>query len=193
MRIFARDPLRLRRLPLVALLSLVLIAASEGSTKARHAAVLARVLSYELSLEERAGASVEIAIIYRPGDAASEANANEWMTALQGILPVNVVNRPLAASKVPFGTSEISAAIDRGADVLLAADGLDAELPSIAQIARSRHVLTAGNSPSYVQQNLTLCVIEKEDKTKILVNLTEASAEQIRFSSRLLALAVLIR
>ena len=171
----------------------VIVLGASGESKARHAAILARVLSYELTLDERAGDSVEIGIVYRDGDPTSRANADEWLRALQDLAPINVSNRPLRASKISYGTNDLNAALDRGVDVLLVTEGLGSEATGIAQLARARHVLTAGNSPSFVQSDLTLCVTEVADKTKILVNLNEANLERIKFSSRLLALATIIR
>jgi hypothetical protein len=163
------------------------------SLKGRHAAILARVLSYELTLEERAGDSVQVAVVYRRDDAVSEANADEWLQGLTVLGSVNVKDRPILAVKVPYLMNELNAIIDKGADVLLVADGLDTETPVIAQLARSRRVLTAGNAVSYVQKDLTLCVADEGDKMRIYVNLNAAQLERIRFSSRLLALAVVIR
>jgi YfiR/HmsC-like len=191
-RAAAREP-KLLRVVTLALFVALLSGARNEPSKSRHAAIVARVLGYELTLEERAGNSVEIAVVYRADDATSEANADDWLYALHELLPVNVKNRPLLASKVPYGINELKAAIDGGADMLLVADGLQAETPWIAKVARSRHVLTAGDSPAYVQQGLTLCVTEEAGKTKILINLNAANAEGVRFGSRLLALASLIR
>jgi hypothetical protein len=167
--------------------------APSESVKGRHAAILARVLSYELTLEERAGDSVQVAVVYRRDDAISEANADEWLRGLAALGSVNVKDRPILSIKVPYLMNELNAAIDKGADMLLVAEGLDTETPVIAQLARSRRVLTAGNSPSYVHRDLTLCVAEEGDKTRIFINLNAAQLERIRFSSRLLNLAVVIR
>jgi YfiR/HmsC-like len=184
---------RLRHFIGVALLATLLSGAHTEAPKSRHAAIVARVLSYELTLDERAGQSVEVAVVYRRDDAASESNADEWVQGFAEIAPVKVKDRQLSSVKVPYGMSDLNAAIDRGADVLLVAEGLDSEASSIAQLARSRRVLTAGNSVSYVQKDLTLCVTEEGDKTRIFINLNAAQSERIRFGSRLLALATIIR
>jgi hypothetical protein len=175
------------------LMAMLLPGARPESPKSRHAAILARVLSYELTLDERAGESVAIAVIYRRDDPMSEANADEWLQGLAEIAPVKVKDRPLSSFKVPYGLSELNAVIDRGADVLLVADGLSSEVLSIAQVARSRRVLTAANSVAYVQKDLTLCVTNEGEKTRIFINLNAANSERIRFGSRLLALATIIR
>jgi hypothetical protein len=175
------------------LIVLLLCAAKGESSKKRHATILARVLSYELTLEDRAGDTVGIAVVHHRDDAISEANADDWLQGLGELASVKVKDRPVFAIKVPYAIGELNAAIDKGVDVLLVADGLNAELPRIAQLARSRRVLTAGNVVAQVQTDLTLCITEEGEKTKIFINLNSANAERIQFSSRLLALATLIR
>jgi hypothetical protein len=184
---------QLRHFLAVTLLAVLVTGAHPESSKARHASILARVLSYELTLEERAGDSVEIAVVYRSDVPTSEANADDWLLALAELTGVKVKGRSLSSIKVPYGISELNAAIDRGADVLLVTDGLDAEAPAIAQLARSRHILTAANSISAVQKDLTLCITSEGEKTRIFVNLNSAQSEGIRFGSRLLALVTIIR
>jgi hypothetical protein len=181
------------RIAIAAMLAIFVSGAQNETAKSRHAAILARILAYELSLEDRAGDSVGVVIVYLPGDPISKANADGWLQAFHDLAPINVAHRPLVVDAMPFAPTDLEAAIDRGADVLLAADGLDAEIPRIARIARSKHVLTAGNATDYVQTELTVCVTQENEKTKILINLRAANLEQIRFSSRLLALATLIR
>ena len=172
---------------------LLLTAAKGDSTKKRPAVILGRVLSYELTLEDRMGEAVGIAVVYRRDDPASEANADEWLEGLLELSSMKIKDRRVFAVKVPFSTSEMNAAVDKGADVLLVSDGLSSELPSIAQFARSKHLLTMGNTVSYVEKDLTLCVTEEGDKSRIFINLNVAHLEGIRFGSRLLALATLIR
>ena len=179
---------------LACLLASLWLCGPARASKARNAAILARVLSFELTLEERAGASVVVAVVYKRGDPRSEANADEWLDALKSLSSVHIKDRPFSAIKVPYASADLIAAIDRGgADVLLVADGLTAELNAIAQLARSRHVLTASNGVADVASALTLCVTEEGDKTKIVVNLNAARLEGIRFSSNLLKLATIVR
>ncbi len=192
MRLRSR-PAPAQRLAIALVLGVLTSAAQMESPRYRQAAILARVLSYELTLEERAGESVGVAIVYRRGDPVSKTNADDWMHAFAELAPINVKNRPLVAEMVPSEQSDLFAAIDKGADVLLVAEGLEDETSAIARVARSRHVLTAADSPSYVQTDLTVCVSEENGKSKIIINLNAAKLERIQFGSRLLALATLIR
>lgn len=182
-----------RRHLFAALLVSCLLSGPAHASKSRNAAILARVLSFELTLDERVGASVGVAVIYKRGDPRSEANADEWLAALRSLSSVRIKDRPFSAVKVAYSVADLAAAIDAGADVLLASDGLTAELDAIAQLARSRHVLTASNAVDGVARTLTLCVTEEQDKIKILINLNTAHLEGIRFSSNLLKLATIIR
>jgi hypothetical protein len=168
-------------------------AAQIESPRSRQAAILARILSYELTLEERAGDSVGVAVVYRSGDLQSRANADEWLQAFQEIGPINVKGRPLVVELVPSQPCELYAVVGKGADVLLAASGLDEEISDIARVARARRVLTVTDSPSYVQTDVTVCVSEEHGKSKITINLGMANLEHVQFSSRLLTLATLIR
>jgi hypothetical protein len=177
---------------LAAALAIATSAAADGG-KTREAAVLARVLSYELTLEDRAGEAVGVAVVYKKGDLASEANADEWSKALNELSSVKIKERRFFTVKVAYEPNSLAAAIDNdGVDMLLAADGLGAEAASIAKLARSKHVLTAGNSVEYVDQAFTLCVTEEAGKPKIFVNLNVALLEGIRFSSNLLKLVTLV-
>ena len=178
----------------MALLIVLLSSGARGqSSKKRPAVILARVLSYELTLDDRIGEAVGIAVVYRRDDRASEANADDWLQGLAELSSTKIKNRLIFALKVPYSIDEMSGAIDKGADVLLVADGLNAEASSIAQLARSRQVLTMGNTVSYVEKDLTLCVTEQGEKSRIFINLNVANLEGIRFGSRLLALATVIR
>jgi YfiR/HmsC-like len=164
------------------------------AAKNRNAAILARVLSFELSLDERVGPSVGVAVVYKSGDRLSEANADEWMQGLRELSSVRIKDRPFFALKIAYAADALLAAIDQqGIDVLLVADGLTAESDAIVKLARSKHTLTAGNAPSYVEKDMTLCVTEQGDNIKIIVNLNAAHLEGIRFSSSLLKLATIIR
>jgi hypothetical protein len=184
----------LRRLPAALLALATLTAAQPEAPKAREAAVLARVLSYELTLDERAGEAVGIAVVYKPGNAASEANAESWYQALAALGSTRIKGRRFFALKIPHEPRALAAAIDKdGVDVLLASSGLDADLAALASFARARHILSAADSPEYLKNDLTVCVTQEGDKPKIYINLKNADLEHIRFSSNLLRLTTLVR
>jgi hypothetical protein len=175
-------------------LCLAFQASGGDTTKRKQAAIMARVLSYELSLLDRAGDSVGIGVVYKPGNAQSEANAADWLQALDELSSVRIKDRSVFAVRIPEDPTKLAAAVETdGVDVLLVTDGLASEARAIAGFARAHHVLTVANSLSYVEGDLTLCVVEENEKTRIFINLNNASLEGIRFSSNVLKLANLVR
>jgi len=168
--------------------------AADGGT-GLHATILARVLSYELSLEERAGNDVGIAVVYKPGDAVSEASATAWMQALEELASeVQIKNRRVVAVRVPNDPDQLSRALDKyGIDVVLAAEGLGADARQVANFTRAHHLLSVGSTVAYIEADLTLCVQQEADRPRIFVNLNNANLESVRFSSNILKLAKLIR
>ena len=159
-----------------------------------HATILARVLSNELTLEERAGDDIGIAVVYRPGDGVSETSAGEWMKALDALSSVRIKAKRVFAIRVPNDPEQLARAVEKsGIDVVLAAEGLGSETNTLASFARSHHILSIGSNTSYVERDLTLCVYEENERTRIFINLTNASSEGIRFSSNVLKLAKLVR
>jgi hypothetical protein len=182
------------RLSSAGLLLLLLTAAAGDDSKKRHAAILARVLSYELTLDERAGDAVTVAVVYKSGDSISEANANEWLQQFSELSSVRIKGRRFFATKVAYRQEHLVSTLEKeGADVILVCEGLTAEAETIARFARTRRVLTAGNDLSYVQKDLTVCVTEEGERTRIFINLNSAQQEGIRFSSNLLKLATVLR
>jgi len=190
-------PLRSRLLAWLlaaAVLAPIMSAAGAESSKRRNAAILARVLSYELTLDDRAGKSVGVAVVYKQGEPSSERNANDWFDALNELSSLRIKDKPFFALKIAYSPSDLISAIDtQGIDVLLVADGLAPEVDAVARIARSKHVLSASNDPAHVERDLTVCVVEQDDKLKVIINLQAAQREGIRFSSNLLKVAKLIR
>ncbi len=192
--------MRCRRLPyslcrlvgLMLLLCALSVGAADASKK-RQAAVLARVLSYELTLGERAGSRVGIAVVYKPGDAKSEINAEEWSSALRELTALRIKDKPFFILKVAYAPNALLSAIENdGVDLLLLADGLGAELDAITRLTRAKRVLSASNDAAYAQKDVTVCVTEVEGKVKIVINLSSADKETIRFSSNLLKLATIL-
>jgi hypothetical protein len=176
------------------LLLLAMQALAAETTKRRHATILARALSYELTLSERVGPTVGVAVVYKPGNAQSEGSAADWLGAFDELSSVRIKDKSFFAIRVPNDGERLAQAIEKeGVDVLLVTDGLASEAKSIANLARSRHVLTVGSNLSYVEADLTLCVLEENERTRIFINLGNAGLEGIRFSSNLLKLANLVR
>jgi hypothetical protein len=173
---------------------ITLPATAAEPSKKQYAAIMARALSYELTLDERAGSAVAIAVIYKSGDAESEASAENWLQAFRGMSALKIKDKPFSAMKLAHDNKELSSTIDKaGIDVLLAADGAQSEAETLTRLSRTKRLLTMSDDPAAVQKDMTLCVTEQDGKPKVIINLKVAELERIRFSSNLLKVAKLIR
>ena len=170
-------------------------AAAAAGTKstARKAAILARALSYERSLPERAGSSVGLTVVYNPSSSSSKNEAEAWARAFGSLESVRISGKPLAVSMAPVGAGLDSHLDDTKGDVLVAVDGTQPFLTYLKKITRGRGMLSIGSLRELVEGGLTLGVYDDGDKLKIVVNLKAAGREGARFSSKLLKLADIIR
>jgi hypothetical protein len=192
-----RSPMPRSCVQLLAALALMLLPplAAEDTTKSRSGAIFARVLSYELTLDQRVGENIGVVIVYKKGERASQAIADEWHRALSELSSVKIKNRSLFALTAAYDAAMLGRLIEeRGADVLLASDGLSTEeMLGLRRLAQTNRLLSAANSVEQVDRYMTLCVTESDGKPEIVINLETARLEGISFSSKLLHLARVIR
>ncbi len=178
------------------LLGAVLLAATLGAAQAgveRQAAIVVRALSYDKNLAERAGDSVVVLVLSKHGDAASEALAKTWVSALKPIEGVSVLGRAFKVLSAPWDEAAVKAAVERsGVDVLLACDGLSDEAQAIRALSRERKLLTVGTSRASIEQGMSLGVVAEGERNVILVNLSASRLEGAAFGSDLLKLAKIV-
>ena len=165
--------------------------AAAGS--ARIATIIARALSYERTLPARMGPALVLGIVYADGDAASETDRDTWSTAFAGLDGVKVNGAPLQLTTLAWGSGAGAELLGRGVDVVLVCEGLDGALSEIADFTAANHLLSVGAVRAYVDGRCTLGVFDVDGKPRITINLAVAEREGVKFSSRLLKLADVIR
>jgi hypothetical protein len=190
--------LTLRRAIVLAIVTLAIMIgprstlAHADSGDAKRAAIIVKALSFDL--EAKIGDALVIAVVYKPGDAASEAVAASWMTSFGQLGNIRVKDAPVRAIQVPADAAAIEAAVQKqGVDALLVSDGLDGELEMLSRVAQQRRLVTIGAKRAYLDRGIVLGVFLEQDKPKIVVNLTAARAANIHFSSLMLKLATVLR
>lgn len=176
-------------------LGLSLLAALAWAGNEKQATILTRAFSYDYNLKARAGDSVTLAVLYKSGDAQSEAMADSWYRSFQGLTGVKVQGLPFSVMRLPFDNAALlrAAVAAQGIDILFVCDRLDGELGSIKEVSRSMKLLTVGGRPAYVEDGLSLGVFSEGEAQVIQVNLSAAAQENVSFSSDLLRLAKVIK
>jgi hypothetical protein len=179
-------------------LSASLLAVARAPAQVSNAKTLAttllRALGYDMNLKSRAGAALVLAILYRPGIAASRHERDEMATVFKELEAVTVQGLPLRALSVALNDTALleQAAVTDEVSVFYVCAGLEEDLPAIKQVARKLKIRTAGGRASLVEKGISLAV-DADAKPSMIVNLKESREEGASFGSALLRLAKVIK
>ncbi|KQN21919.1 hypothetical protein ASE89_02900 [Sphingomonas sp. Leaf30] len=141
--------------------------------------IAARVVSF---LQPGPAGTVAAAIVFEPGNAASEAEAAAIERAIGSGLAAG--RSAIRARRVPVGAIGSLA----GFRLAFVTTGLRAEHAGIAAAAARSSVLTISSDPACVQTARCVVGITSGPKTQITVNRAAARAANIRFGSAFLML-----
>jgi hypothetical protein len=161
----------------------------------RQVVIVLRALAYDGNLKSRAGSTVNIAILHKKGNSASEQMATAVTQAFISRQSTLVTGLPIAISRLAYGTAERlkDSIVGSGIDLLYVCDGLENDLDAIKEVTRQTKVLSVGANREQVEKGLSLGVVEMDGKVSILVNLQGSRLEGVSFSSDFLRLTSVIR
>lgn len=161
----------------------------------KQAVILARALAYDDNLKNRAGDSLVVAVVFKPGQAPSESAADAIFKAFKALEGVKVRDLPLKTVKLAYSGKDAlhSAIVGQGIDALYVCAGVDGDQAAIKEVSHRDHVLTIASREDWLQSGLALGVFTVDGKTTISVNLPASKEEGAAFSSELLRLAHVIR
>jgi hypothetical protein len=167
----------------------------EGVPVTRQVVILMRALAYDGNLKSRAGATVNIAILHKKGNAASETMANAMSKALGALESTQVSGLPIVVSRLSYtGEDALKKSIaGAGIDLVYVCEGLEPDLEAIERVTRQMKALSVGSKQEHVQKGLSIGVFQIEAKCTILLNLPASRQEGVSFASDLLRLAKVIR
>lgn len=168
-------------------------ARAEAVAPDKQAVIIARALAYDDNLRGRAGDSLVVAVLFKPG--AGDAAADAMMRAFKALEGVKVQTLPLRVVKLAFaGKDSLHTAVaGQGIDALYVCPGLEGEQSAIRDESKRDHVLTIAAKEEQLTAGLSLGVFVYDGKTTITVNLPASKDEGAAFSSELLRLARVIR
>lgn len=186
-----------RRFAVALLASIVMWAgvARADDLELKSAPIMARAVAYDYNLKARAGTELVVAVLFKPGDAGSEATADRWLAAFSKLAGVKLQGLPLKAKKLPFtsGTQLSSEGHAQSIDVVLVGDGLDGDVGTISRIAQERQWLSIGTRERHVSSGLALAVFNEGGRNVISVSLPACEKQGVNFASDLLRLARVLR
>jgi hypothetical protein len=161
----------------------------------RSTTFLARLLTYDTNLKNRAAGKLTIAVLYEGKNPASASQGAELATALKNLELVRILDLPVETLGMAFtDASELEKAVRRiGVDVLVVGDGLEKQNAPIKKVTEKAKIITIGTSSSQVRAGLSIAAYLENEKSKIMVNLPASRREGAILSSDLLGLAEVIQ
>lgn len=159
--------------------AVVALAISAPLSAELNVPIAARVVSF---LQPPPSGTVTAAILFEPGNAASEAEANAIERSIGSGLSAG--RGAIRARRLSVGAMGSLS----GYDIAFVTTGLRAEQDEIAAAAAKASVLTISSDPSCVQASRCVVGITGAPKTQIIVNRAAARAAKIRFGSAFLML-----
>jgi hypothetical protein len=185
----------MRRLLAVLLLLAGGVAFADDIPATQQSYLIIRILAYDRNVRDRSGGSqVNVVVVYKAGLSASEAVQGNVVGALQtaagtanvGGLPVNVFAVPYDATLEGKVTAAHAAAV-------YICPGLESEVATIQAMTRKDRVLSFTDVEPNVKGGLSVGLVLRDGKPKILVNLSAAQAEGADLDSALLRVSEVIK
>src|SRR5260370_40408836 len=161
----------------------------------QQATLLLKMLSFDRNLESRTKGGLKVAVVYRENDPESEAVHSEMSRALEDAArgmadiqgPIQVVHLPYTTE----GRFE-SDLVKMRPGAVYVAHSLSSQINFIARTTRRLRVLTFTADENDVRRGLSVGLIVRDSRPRILVNLVASKSEGADLSSEMLRLAEVI-
>jgi len=167
-------------------------ARAEDLPARNQALLLLRVLVYDRNLKGRAGDAVRVAVVYRAGNAASEAERDALMAAYQEVArEVVAQGLPVKVEAVAWrDAADFAARLgERRFAAVHAGRGLAAVAEELSRAARKSQSLTFAPAREMVSSGLAVGLVFRGERAGLVVNLGAARAEGAELDPALLQLA----
>ncbi len=160
---------------------------------ARQAELLVRVAAYDRNLPARAGGTVRVVIVTNPEDADSRVVAAQMDAALRKF--DKIAGLPYEVTTVPFpGGAALAAACKRDhVSIVYATQGLDEKIAELSAALTSVDVFSVAALVRYVPQGLVLGFDLVSAKPTLVINLPQATKQNVSIEASVLHLMRVIQ
>jgi hypothetical protein len=131
---------------------------------------------------------VRLAVIYQQSFFDSAAAKDDFVESIARLGP----HTKLILMEVTTQQSLVDALQKTELDMIYVAPLRSIDVAEIGRISRARHIRTITGVPEYVDGGIAVGIGLRRDRPLIIVNLEQARAEGVSFSSQLLALARIV-
>jgi hypothetical protein len=170
-------------------------AAAQDVPAQQQSMLMVRILGYDRNVKRASGASVTVAVVFKPGDSSSENVKTQLVSAFEAVIATqNISGLPVKLVVVPYDstTFEAKTAGVKAAAVYIC-PGLAEAVTNIVEITRRRGMLSFSNVEAQVKAGLSIGLITRNSRPTIVVNLPAARAEGSDLDSSLLRVAEVLK
>jgi hypothetical protein len=155
--------------------------------------LMQRVLRFERGLPGRAGAQLNLAVVSRPGNAASEKTAAQLLKALEKV--TELAGKPLKVIALPYaGAGALKQAVaSQGIQLVYLAPGFESELAAIAGAFEGVTTITLSTDGDQVDAGVVVGFELVSARPHIALNLGQAKKQGLDFNSDLFRLARVVK
>jgi hypothetical protein len=155
---------------------------------ALQAQLLAKVASYDRHFGARSGERAKVLLVVMPGNSESSRKASEMQRELGSIAQIAGLSHDETVSQYSGAASLKATCENEHIAIVYIGPGFGAEIDAIRDALGGVDVLTASAVADHVQRGIVLGFDLVSGKPKLLVNLTQARAQNVDFSSSVLKL-----
>lgn len=152
-----------------------------------------KILSYDRTLTAEARDNIVIGIMYQSRYITSLNTVKQFSEAIEKTSGETISGKLVKYVHIDIMDKDISEAVEEhNPDVLYVAPLRAVNIKDIAEVCRTREILSMTGVPEYCQQGISVGLGEMEGRPRIIINLAASRAEGANFSSLLLKLATII-
>lgn len=159
----------------------------------RQAKLISKLASYDRNFRKRAGKEARILVVFADDDVDSRRTARQVVAALRkeervgGLPHVEISRRFRGAGDLA------SQVVDRRISIVYLCPGLLSYMEEVADALIGKDVMTVGSRGAYARLRAAVAFDLVSGKPKLIVHLPQAEQQNVKFATRLLKLAEVIR
>jgi hypothetical protein len=160
---------------------------------ARQAELLVRVAAYDRNLVARAGGTVRVLILMNADDADSRVVAAQMDAALRKFDKIAGLPYEVTTLAYPGGAQVAAICRDKHISIVYATQGLDAKIPDLAAALSTVDVFSIAALVRYVSQGVVLGFDLVSAKPTLVINLPQATKQNVSINASVLNLMKVIQ
>jgi YfiR/HmsC-like len=166
--------------------------ADSGAPLNLQALLLSRLCTYDRNFKMRAGPVAKVLVMHRKGNPDSAFEGAGLAKAIADLHDIGGL--PFKVEEAAFTDPESLAKRCRADKIaiLYLTVGLDADTSRIASALTNVGILTVGSSARHAENGAVIGFGVEEARPKLVINLKQAAAQNVKFKAEVLALARLI-